>query len=597
MKILLIAVNAKYIHSNLAVYSLKAYAEQQGEQVSLLEFTINQPEDQILRELYLAKPDVAAFSVYIWNVELIRQLVRDLHQILPETAVWLGGPEVSWDSCRVLEEFPFLSGILRGEGEESFRRLCSCYRRGAPEELSQVPGLVYRNPAGKLEASKEADLLEMDLLPFPYRDLQGFENRILYYESSRGCPFSCSYCLSSLERKMRYRSLDLVFRELDFFLEQKVRQVKFVDRTFNADRRRALAIWRFLRERDNGVTNFHFEIEADLLGEEEIKLLSSLRPGLVQLEIGVQTTNPRTLKAIRRNMDFGKLCRNVESIRKSGNIHQHLDLIAGLPLENLESFVRSFCQVYALHPQQLQLGFLKVLKGTPLAGEREEWGIRHKSAAPYEVLGTRWLAYGEILQLKLVEEMVEIYYNSGQFRKTLEAAEPYFQDPYSFYRKLGEFYEAKGLLSISHTRVRRYEILGEFFAEEVPEAVPLLRECMIFDLYARENLKARPAWAGEQHLPREAIRNFYEEEAKHPDILKNYPERDWRQLKSLTHLEEFRENLPGFPSGQKWLLFNYGIPGGLEGNARILDVTDRLAGRQPRQADLKENQKGKDGTA
>ncbi len=597
MKILLTALNAKYIHSNLAVYSLKAYAEKHGEEVSLLEFTINQPEDQILRELYKAAPDVAAFSVYIWNVELVRRLAEDLHRILPDTAIWLGGPEVSYDSRKIMDELPFLSGILRGEGEESFRRLCAWYRHPERGGRAEIPGLLYREPAGELTDTGEAAPLPMDELPFPYRDLQSFENRILYYESSRGCPFSCSYCLSSLDRHLRYRSLELVFRELEMFLEQKVPQVKFVDRTFNADRKRALAVWRFLRERDNGVTNFHFEIEADLLGEEERKVLSSLRSGQVQLEIGVQTTNAFTLEAIRRRMDFEKLSRNVEAVRDYGNIHQHLDLIAGLPGEDLKSFAESFRRVYALHPQQLQLGFLKVLKGTPLAGETERWGIRFKGAAPYEVLRTDCLSYGDILVLKLVEEMTEVYYNSGQFRKTLEAAEAWFPDPFAFYRKLGEFYQERGWLSLSHSRIRRYEILGDFFAAELPRETELLRECIIFDLYSRENMKSRPDWAGEQKLPRERVRRFYEEEVETPEILGDCRGRDWRQLRSMTHLEEFWEDLPGFRKGHKWLLFDYGDRSGLDGNAAVRDVTDRICEGVRRRRDEAENPTGKDGSA
>ena len=578
MKILLIAVNAKYIHSNLAVYSLRASAEKQGEQAGILEFTINQQEDEILRAICREKPDVGGFSVFLWNGAVYRRLARALHDFLPVLGMWLGCPAVSWDAEKVMEELPFLSGILIGEGEESFRQLCRCFRLRNPGELETVPGLLYRDREGRLIRTGEAPLPDLDSLPFPYENLQKFENRILYYESSRGCPFSCSYCLSSLDRSLRYRSLALVFRELALFLRERVRQVKFVDRTFNADRKRAAAIWKFLRENDNGITNFHFEIEADLLGEEELRELRKMRPGLVQLEIGVQTTNPETLKAVHRRMDFARLCRNVQRIGSGGNIHQHLDLIAGLPGEDLQSFARSFCQVYALHPQQLQLGFLKVLKGTPLAAETEKWKLRHKAAAPYEILGNRWLPYEDILQLKLVEEMVEVYYNSGQFRVTLEAAETRFPDAFSLYQKLGRYYEEEGYLSVSHTRIRRYEILGEFLEKEIPRETERFRECLVCDLYARENVKNRPAWAGEQMLPRDRVRKFYEEEAENPEILKIYTGRDWRQLKSMTHLEEFREEIPGFRKGRKWLLFDYERRSPLDGSAAVLDVTDRMEG-------------------
>lgn len=574
MKILLIAVNAKYIHSNLAVHSLKAYAERKGFPVSLLEFTINQRQDEILGEIYRQKPDVVAFSVYIWNVSMVRALAGDIHKILPETEIWMGGPEVSWNSEEVLQELPFLRGILRGEGEESFCGLCRFYESGEVTGLEEIPGLVFWDSAGKLRRTGEQRPLDMDCLPFPYGNLEELQNRIIYYESSRGCPFSCSYCLSSLDRHLRFRSLEHVFAELAFFLERRVRQVKFVDRTFNVDRRRALAVWKFLAEHDNGYTNFHFEIEADLLGEEELEALSVLRPGLVQLEIGVQSTNIDTLKAVRRYTDLQKLSRNVQRIRSFHNIHQHLDLIAGLPGENLESFQRSFCDVYELQPQQLQLGFLKVLRGTLMEKRAEEYGCLYKGEPPYEVLGTKWLSYGEIRRLKLVEEMVEVYYNSGQFQKTIAAAEKRFKTPYDFYEKLGLFCEKNGYLDVQHTRVRRYEILAEFLQEQIPGEERLFRECMVFDLYARENLKSRPVWAGEPKLPKAFVREFYEAEARRPGLTGKYRGRDWRQLKSMTHLEEFWEAIPGFREGYKRLLFDYENRDPLDGSAAVRDVTE-----------------------
>ena len=577
MKILLTAVNAKYIHSNLAVYSLKEYAKKQGVSVSLLEFTANQQPDEILGEIYREAPDVLAFSVYIWNVSLISALAGDIHKILPETEIWLGGPEVSWNSRQIMERLPFLRGILRGEGERSFGSLCRYYSFGQGPRPEEIPGLTVRDGRGNLLDTGVQEPVDMDELPFPYHDLKGFEHRILYYESSRGCPFFCSYCLSSLDRHLRTRSLKLVFKELAFFLEHRVRQVKFVDRTFNADSRRALAVWKFLKENDNGYTNFHFEIEGDLLGEEELELLSELRPGLIQLEIGVQSTNPGTLKAVRRHTDFQKLSRNVSRIRGFHNIHQHLDLIAGLPEEGMESFRRSFCQVYALKPQQLQLGFLKVLKGTEMEKQAEQSGCLSRTEPPYEVLQTKWLSYGEIRRLKLVEEMTEIYYNRGQFRKTLEAAEPFFENAFALYERLGLFCEKRGYLQASQNRIRRYEILGEFLDMEAPDLAGLFRECLVYDLYARENLKSRPVWAREQNLPRMVLRQFYEKAAEEKKLPASYWGRDWKQLRSMTHLEEFREEIPGFRKGRKYLLFLYEQKDPLDGNAAVLDVTDSAA--------------------
>lgn len=576
MKILLTAVNAKYIHSNLAVYSLKAYAERQGTPVSLLEFTINQQPDEILGEIYRLRPDVVAFSVYIWNVSLIRVLAEDIHKILPETEIWMGGPEVSWNSREMLEQLPFLRGILRGEGEKSFGGLCRYYCSGRSFSLKEIRGLVFREQNGTVVCTPEQEPLDMDQLPFPYGQPEEFENRILYYESSRGCPFFCSYCLSSLDRHLRFRSLNLVLRELSFFLERRVRQVKFVDRTFNADRSRARRIWNFLKDQDNGYTNFHFEIEGDLLEEEDLELFSGMRPGLIQLEIGVQSTNPETLKAVRRHTDFEKLSRRVEAVGKLHNIHQHLDLIAGLPGEGLESFRRSFCQVYALKPQQLQLGFLKVLKGTEMERIAEAGRYRWKSEPPYEVLETPWLSYGEIRRLKLAEEMVEIFFNSGQFQKTLARAGQGFADPFAFYERLGLFCEERGWLSKSHSRIQRYQILREFLLREAPEQEGVFRECLVYDLYARENLKSRPEWAGEEGLSREAVRQFYRQAAKDPNLPEGYRGRDWKQLKSMTHLEEFREAVPGFREGYKCLLFTYETRDPLDGSAAVWDVTEKI---------------------
>ena len=486
MKILLLALNAKYIHSNPAVYSLKACAEQRGFQAGLLEFTINQKDDEILRALYRERPDVLAVSVYIWNIQTVRRLLRDYRSIRPETEIWLGGPEVSYDSRTLLEQAAFADGIMRGEGEETFSELCAFWNdcRGKSDDgesalsagnretadrdrkLEEIPGITWRAEGGTVRETGDREPVSLDELPFPYGTVSDFRNRIIYYESSRGCPFSCSYCLSSVDKKMRFRDPERVCLELQRFLDSRVPQVKFVDRTFNCRKEHTMTIWRYLLDHDNAYTNFHFEIGADLLEREELELLSQMRPGLVQLEIGVQSVNERTLKAIRRTADFRKLAENVRAVSGFGNIHQHLDLITGLPWEDYDSFRKSFCQVYGLKPQQLQLGFLKILRGTAMSREAGEYGCIRKAEAPYEVLSTRWLSYGEVLKLKLVEEMVEVYYNSGQFSMTLKELEGRFPDAFAMYEALGCFYERKGYLDLSHSRIRRYEILLEFIREQ-----------------------------------------------------------------------------------------------------------------------------------
>lgn len=521
MRILLTGINAKYIHSNLAIYSLKAAAGPYASQVELAEFTINHRVEEILREIYSRQPEVLLFSCYIWNIEYVKELTAECRKVLPQVPIWLGGPEVSYCAEEALQEHRELTGILTGEGEESFRKLIECYVN--QKDLSAVPGAVFwetdqEGKALRIRKIPARQPLDMDLIPFPYGDLKDMEHRIIYYESSRGCPFSCSYCLSSIEKKVRLRSLNLVKEELSFFLKERVSQVKFVDRTFNCSRSHSLAIWRYLLENDNGVTNFHFEIAADLLGEEELELMEKMRPGLIQLEIGVQSTNPRTLQAICRTTAMERLRENVGRIHAMGNIHQHLDLIAGLPYEGYESFRRSFDQVFAMKPEQLQLGFLKVLRGSLMHREAERYGIVYRDKPPYEVLYSRWLSFGEILQLKAIEEMVEIYYNSLQFRKTLEKLIPYFSSPFDFFEELAKFYEEEELKGRSHSRLQRYEILLAFIRRRLPEKERYFRELLTMDLYLREKVKSRPDFAADLSPYREKIREIQKKVGKEKHV-------------------------------------------------------------------------------
>ena len=548
MKILLAACNAKYIHSNLAVYDLQAYASDYADHIVLKEYTINQQKDDIMRDIYLEHPDVVCVSCYIWNLSFVKELMADLIKILPGADFWAGGPEVSYDAEKFLTENSEFKGVMVGEGEETFKELAGYYVEKNPQNLKDMTGICYRD-GDQIIHNGWRHIMDLSSIPFIYKDLSEFKNRIIYYESSRGCPFSCSYCLSSIDKKLRFRDTETVKKELQFFIDNKVPQVKFVDRTFNCKHDHAMAIWKYINEHDNGVTNFHFEISADLLREEELQEMSTMRPGLIQLEIGVQSTNPDTIKAIHRTMDFEKLKGIVDRIHSFGNIHQHLDLIAGLPYEDYDSFRHSFNDVYALKPQQLQLGFLKVLKGSHMMEMCREYGIVYKTQEPYEVLSTKWLDYDHVLKLKTVENMVEVYYNSGQFQNTLEYLENFFQDAFSIYERLGSFYMEKGYGDVSHTRMRRYEILLEFL-EDVPEiSMDQVKDQMVYDLYLRENLKSRPGFARDQKPFERQVWDF----RKREKVAKN------------AHVEVFADGTV--------LLFNYADRDPLTNNAHVTDVT------------------------
>ena len=467
MKILLTAVNAKYIHSNLAVYSIRANAKEYRDQIELGEYTINQYVEDILQDIYKKKPDLIAFSCYIWNIRQVRELVRELRKVLPQVPIWLGGPEASYDAKGLLEKYPEVTGVLTGEGEESFYELCRYYD-GKRESLKDVRGFVYRED-GQIVETGFAFIKDLSSMKFAYEDFSDFEHKIIYYESSRGCPFSCSYCLSSIDKSVRFRDLELVKKELQIFIDEKVPQVKFVDRTFNCKPSHAMAIWNFLHENDNGVTNFHFEVAADLITEEELELFAKMRNGLIQLEIGVQSTNENTICEIRRKMDFEKVAELVMRVKNMGNIHQHLDLIAGLPEESYESFAKSFDDVFALRPEQLQLGFLKVLKGSYMYENREAYGLVYRSEPPYEVLSTNWISYDEMIRLKGIEQIVELYYNSHQYDRTLEAVLEGEKSAFGFFESLADDFRAKGHHMVNHSRKNKYYILKDFLDRRYPE--------------------------------------------------------------------------------------------------------------------------------
>jgi radical SAM superfamily enzyme YgiQ (UPF0313 family) len=544
VKILLTAINAKYIHTNLAIYSLRANAKEYRNNIKLAEFTINHYPDDILQAIYKEKPDFIGFSCYIWNIAIVEELCVELRKLLPDTKIWLGGPEVSYDAKERLESTDCIDGIMVGEGEETFKELLDYYiaDKTSPDKIR---GIVYRS-SGKVIMTEPRPAVNFSRLPFPYEDIDELENKIIYYETIRGCPYSCSYCLSSIDKSVRLRDMELVKKELEIFINHRVPQVKFVDRTFNCNRTHALNIWTYIKEHDNGITNFHFEISADILDEEELALLNTMRPGLVQLEIGVQSTNSETINAIHRHMDLVKLAYAVNRIHQGNNIHEHLDLIAGLPKEDYTTFRNSFNAVYALKPNQLQLGFLKVLKGSGMHEASKDYGIIYKSVPPYEVLYTKWLSYDEVLRLKIVEDMVEVYYNSGQFVYGIKYMEHFFATPFDLYLALGDYYEKNQLQGTNHARIRRYAILIDFMEDftKLDSSVTFDKEAfcsiLVHDLFLRENLKSRPSFAEDQEPYKKLYRDFYFDEQKVKEYLNVDSVTDKAvQLKQYLHLEHF----------------------------------------------------------
>lgn len=589
MKVLLAAINAKYIHSNLGIYSLKTYGEKmlkewglaEQAEISLAEYTINHQMEQILQDIYKRKPDVIGFSCYIWNISYVKVILADIKKVLPDVKIWAGGPEVSYHGEAFLKEEPAVDLVMMREGEITFAHFLKALLEG--EDLKQVPGLMVRNADGTFTDTGFRQVMDMSQIPFPYAfmDMKELEHRIIYYESSRGCPFSCAYCLSSIDKKLRFRSLDLVLPELEWFLQAKVPQVKFVDRTFNCKKSHAMAIWQYIRDHDNGVTNFHFEIAADLLDKDELDLLSTMRPGLVQLEIGVQSTNEKTLEAIRRKTDIEEIREITETINSWHNIHQHLDLIAGLPWEDLESFKKSFNDVYEMEPEQLQLGFLKVLKGSYMEELIPTCDLLYSAAPPYEVLCTKWLSYGDVLELKDIEEMTEVHYNSRQFTCTLKELEKEFDTPYEMFSFMAGYYNKNHLFGISHSRIARYEILWKIIQERlekngkcetqgkpenggVSEKLEQYRDLLMTDLYLRENVKSRPTFARDLSDFKDFVREFFQREEKTPEHLSGYEGYDSRQMAKMAHLEPLRDGT--------YLLFDYKKRDPLSYNARTVRV-------------------------
>lgn len=552
-KVILAALNAKYIHSNLALRYLSRFQNNnQKHHVETMEFTINQRLDFIAEELFRKQPDVVLFSCYIWNVEMLRQLCPILKKIMPDCVIGFGGPEVSYESETFLRENPAVDFVMRGEGELVFTKYLEHLDAGNPATLGEIESLTYRQ-GDEIFSTPQMHPMDLALLPFPYEDdFSDVQNQIIYYESSRGCPYYCGYCLSSVENGVRFVPLDKVLPDLQKFLDKNVPQVKFIDRTFNCKKSHAMAIWKYLHEHDNGVTNFHFEITADLIDQETIDFLKTVRKGLFQFEIGVQSTNPQTIRAINRNVDFAALSEIVQQIKDGGNIHQHLDLIAGLPYEDYDSFGRSFNDVYALHPEQLQLGFLKVLKGSMLHQKQKEFEIVYHDAAPYEVLTTHELPYADTLRLKYVEEMVETYYNSGRFLHTLAYLVPLYESPFAFFEALSQFWVGENYHYLGLSKMGLFDVLWRFVEQNPKVDKRKLQWEMKFDIALHEKPKKLPAWltVTNEEQWHDKVFAFYGNPTLWQKCLPHYKSN--KEAIRQTHLEVFGDEK------QKAVLFDYG---------------------------------------
>lgn len=500
MKILLTTLNSKYVHSNLALKYLFASAEKSNCTIEIQEFTINNEDDHIYIELMRKNYDIICFSCYIWNVERTLYLAENLKKARPNTKILLGGPEVSFDVKSLMSEYKFIDFIIVGEGEGPFSELIGVLA-SADSEFNKIRGLAYRED-GEIHINPAAPPLHFESVPFPYLSLVSEDDKILYYESSRGCPYQCSYCLSSIDRKVRALPIERVKSDLSYFIYKRVRQVKFIDRTFNWNMKRCLEIMKYLKLRDNGVTNFHFELCGDLIDDDMMMLLSDARPGLFQFEIGVQSTNEKALRSCNRSSNFQKLAENVKRLMKMGNIHLHLDLIAGLPFEDYLSFRNSFNDVYSLKVHQLQLGFLKLIKGAPIREQIEEHAYVYRSKAPYEVISNKYMSADDLIRLKKIEKLLNLYYNRGGFMRTLAFAETLAETPFDFFEELADFYYSNGFQLKSHGKEDLYRI---------------------FYLYAD--------WKGRSNLRiKEKIKELLFEDMKvtlNPDAIKKFLRKGW----------------------------------------------------------------------
>ncbi len=570
MNALLLAINSKYIHTNLAVRYLKEYARQHGiVNVDFAEYTINQHLPFIIDQVYRMRPPVLLLSCYIWNIEMMLDFAAEYKLVAPETLIVAGGPEVSYNSRQILEDNPAIDMVISGEGEKPFVQLMEHLK--GDRAVEEVRSLTYRCGKEIIENEWE-DEISLAELPFAYMDLADLDHKILYFETIRGCPFRCSYCLSSIIKNVRYMPLEQAYAYLQIFLDAKVPQVKFVDRTFNCKKEHAMGIWKYLAEHDNGVTNFHFELTAHLIDEEMIAFLSTVRQGLFQFEIGVQSTNEDTIKEIRRSTSTEKLldiCRRIDSAK---NIHLHLDLIAGLPYEDINSFGHSFDQVMSIRPQQMQMGFLKILKGSLMAEKANDYGMTISRKSPFQVYSTKWLSYDEMMILKDMEEMVETYYNSGLYSRTIIWILDREPSAYAFFRDMGQYYVKNNFHLKSQSPEEKWTILRDFFLSrhDKEELVSIFDELALYDICRHSKPKKLPEWLSFQRnfQHRSSINAFFDLPETIPTLLPEYAnEKEPKKVQKMAHLQVFALDPISLEPVETAILFNYRSPD-LLGNAK-----------------------------
>ena len=487
MKILLTAINSKFVHSNLAVRYLRAFTKDMNYDCKIREFSINDRDEKILEEIIKERPNVVAFSTYIWNIEIIKRLSNLIKLVDEDIEILYGGPEVSYDSQNILKE---LNGeyIIEGEGEKTYREFVE-YKLGE-REINSIRSLYYKAD-GEVISNGKRPLMNMNELIFPYEEDENLDNKIVYYEASRGCPFNCKYCLSSTTHGVRFLDIDRVKQELKYFIDKEVRLVKFVDRTFNCNHKFTMAIWEFLINQDTK-TQFHFEISADILKKSELELLRKAPKDRFQFEVGVQTTNDDVLNRINRFVNFSDIKEKVEELIQIRNIKQHLDLIAGLPGEDYNSFKNSFNEVYSISPEEIQLGFLKLLRGSSMREEAEEYGMKYSPYPPYEILKTKDISYDELIKLKKVEEMVDKYYNSQKFDNIIKYLVNKFDTPFDFYYTLGTYFDSKGYFDRNIGNSEYYRVFLDFNMEILKGDNSILKEILKFDYLTFNKKRGMP---------------------------------------------------------------------------------------------------------
>ncbi|MTI68968.1 MAG: DUF4080 domain-containing protein [Firmicutes bacterium] len=548
MKVLLNTLNSKFIHSSLSIRYIKEYCNELDINVEVNEYTINQNADFIAGEIFKKDPKVVAFSCYIWNIEKTLYIAKLLKKVKCNIKIVLGGPEVSFNSENILKENPYIDIIVHGEGEKTFKELLWTYKNN--KQIKDIDGIVYREKNKIIKNSPRELIDNLDSIPSPFNgDLKEYKNKIVYYESSRGCPFNCKFCLSSTIKGVRFFSIDRVKDDLKKLIDAGVKQVKFVDRTFNTNKEFALDIMKFVISKNPKNINFHFEVTAHLIDEEMLDFLKNVPEGLFQFEVGVQTTNEKTIKSIGRTTDFKKLSSVVKRIKGFKNIHQHLDLIAGLPFEDYESFKKSFNDVYNLSPDKLQLGFLKLLKGSELRKREEEYGFEYINNPPYEVIENDFIEYKEILKLKTIEDLVEKYANEISFENTVKfIINNFYNTPFEFYSDFARFWEKNNYHLISHSKKKLYKIIYKFYKEEIGKYIDVFNEVIKYDYLYDNRTNVLPDYITcyDTEYIKQARHNFLQNEKYLNKYLNKFKNKPAKKIINKVHFESFTINIISF---------------------------------------------------